>query len=80
MPRRPYEEVRQLVAEEGGLMRWTTQKGFFGGVRVIVIDERIGVYAIDRNAHVFPGLEALYVPGTRQLVDDARERLLASLK
>lgn len=61
-------------------MRWTMQKGSFGGVWVIVIDERIGVYAIDQSAHVFSGLEASCAPGTRQLDDDAREPLLASLK
>ena len=43
MPRRPYEGVRLLVAEAGGLMRRTMQNGFPGGVWVIVFDERSGV-------------------------------------
>lgn len=76
---RPYREVKQLVAEEGGLMRWIMKKGF-GGVWVIVIDEKIGLFGMNYAGKTFPALDELYVPGTIELVEDARERLLAKLK
>lgn len=52
-----------------------------------MIGEKVGVYKPEMANHIgglgtysYPGLDALYVPGTDCLVEDARERLLASLR
>ena len=68
-------------------MRHTTQTGFFAGVFVIGIREKIGVYKPEMadligglDTFSYPGIDALYVPETERMVDDARELLLASLR
>lgn len=75
----PYREVKQLVAAEGGLMRWIMENGF-GGAWVIAITEKIGLFRMNYSSKTFPGRDELYVPGTIALVADACERLLAKLK
>lgn len=86
MARLPYQEVRDLVEQHDGTMRFL-RKRFLGGVWLVTLDGKVGIFPAVRKTrteewqagHV--GLNDLYLSGRPyRLQDNALELLINMLE
>lgn len=83
MTRRPYQEVRELVEEIGGVMKWVKKRAGQRGTWVICVGKLIGIFPYDKELGDFPDIYALYLyhpDGSFELRPDARERIIKFLE
>ncbi|MXX25886.1 MAG: hypothetical protein F4Z82_10660 [Caldilineaceae bacterium SB0668_bin_21] len=83
MTRSSYQEVRELVEEMGGVMKWVQHRAGQSGTWVICVGKLIGIFPYDKELGDFPGIYGLYLyhpDGSFELRPDARERIVKLLE
>jgi len=83
MTRSSYQEVRELVEEMGGVMKWVQHRAGQRGTWVICVGKLIGIFPYDKELGDFPGIYGLYLyhpDESFELRPDARERIVKLLE
>lgn len=85
--RRPYEELRAIVEQEGGQMRFEREGQAQGGAWIVTFRGKVTVF--NSNGSGFPPMDKLYIPRipepqsyrdySNQLVEGARDKWIRML-
>ena len=83
MARTAYQEVRELVEEMGGVMKWVKHRAGLRGTWVICVGSLIGIFPYNKELGDFPDIYDLYLypsDGSFEIRPDARERIIKLLE
>ena len=83
MTRSAYQEVRELVEEMGGVMKWVKHRVGQRGTWVICVGNLIGIFPFDKDLGDFSGIYGCYLchpDGSFEIRPDARERIIKLLE